>query len=105
MKEKLYHITKGAKRFSYVDYLCVSLDGFEELWEDFIGEGSDEISLTGYFMEKTYLDYWESLERANALRARIKSMVPCSLTLKQFEELVLFYTTVDLLSVNDQEGL
>lgn len=96
MKEKLYYITKGSPRFAHCEHLCVSLDGFEELWEDYIGEEFKDASLTGYFMETEDLDYWESLKRANALRAEIKSMVPCSLTLKQFEELVLFYTTVDL---------
>ena len=88
MEEKVYFLKLSNELRRYEEYLCVSVDGFEDLWLDFTY--SIDTPITSFLLN-IYPDLFESFtdarEVAEKIRARVKENLPKHMTLSEFKEI------------------
>ena len=88
MKEKVYFLKLANAPYRFEQYLCVSVDGFEELWLDYTY--SIDKSITSFLLN-IYPDLFETFsdarEVAEKIRARVKENLPKHMTLSEFKEI------------------
>lgn len=88
MEEKVYFLKLSNKLRRYEEYLCVSVDGFEELWLDYTY--SIDKSITSFLLNiypNLFETFSDAKKVANKIRARVKENLPKHMTLSEFEEI------------------
>lgn len=77
-----------------LDYLCISVKGFIPLWEECIlllGLSYKEYNypLEGILRDWMRLDVTSAHNKSKEIRSRVKSLLPCTMTSKELQSIIL----------------
>lgn len=86
--DKVYDLSLREGDSGKIDFLCACVEGFSDLWEEFAGTSYRGNSLEGLLSDRLEWLYSKNFTIASGVREEVKSMLPCSMTAKEFEDIV-----------------
>lgn len=89
MTTRLYDLRLREGDSGKIEFLCVCVEGFDDLWKEFAGTSYRWNILEGLLPDRLeWVGYDNLLTIAKDIRDEVRSTLPCSMTAKDFEKIV-----------------